>query len=237
MTTTITITIVIFSLLLIYILYYLVSKQVRTKDTSSVKETFLQPYFNADPEEIIPNYQHIDYDTFNPPYKEDYYMNFMENINNKRKLKSAIPAENLSEIQGQKCILGTPKSQKDKEELIKKEILKEAFDELYPPKLELNSLGTYDNSNAYKINMKGKKIDIVSLKDKLQNIDFDIKESKDKICTSKAADLAEFTNPMFYITESINFPARWQFSPYKKVSLPKNVNGRIWQNMHDCCNQ
>lgn len=60
-----------------------------------------------------------------------------------------------------------------------------------------------------------------------------VKNKKDE-CVYKAQHISEYTNPMFYLSESKNFPPKW-IGPYKDVPLPKYIDLKQWSNMYNCC--
>jgi hypothetical protein len=64
--------------------------------------------------------------------------------------------------------------------------------------------------------------------------DLDFIDSSKNECLYKAQHISEYTNPMFYLSESIYFPPLW-IGPYKDTPLPKHTNLKQWSNMHNCC--
>lgn len=65
------------------------------------------------------------------------------------------------------------------------------------------------------------------------SIDFVDKSKND--CLYKANHISEYTNPMFYLSETKYFPPRWIVKTYKDIPLPKHTNLKQWQNMFNCC--
>lgn len=54
-------------------------------------------------------------------------------------------------------------------------------------------------------------------------------------CVYKANHISEFTNPMFYLSDTITFPPRWLIKTYDNIPLPKHTNLKQWSNMYNCC--
>lgn len=55
-----------------------------------------------------------------------------------------------------------------------------------------------------------------------------------RTCANKSSYLCEFTNPILYLNDNVNFPPRW-IGPYKNTPLPKHTNLNCWNDIFNCC--
>lgn len=142
------------------------------------------------------------------PLKQDLYMNFLGDLNNsfKTHIDKASINQNLPIKQKIMC-----------DDNIKKELqtkaLNDAFHKIPNDSKEVFDSPVFDNKH--------------------NELDF-VDSSKNK-CLYKAHHISEYTDPMFYLSETKNFPPRWIFKPYKDIPLPKHTNLKQWSNMYNCC--
>lgn len=163
---------------------------------------------------INPNVSYNEYKQLrkiNYPVKDDFYMNFMGDLNDSYN-------KYLKEVN------------KDSNSPIKQKAL---CDDRIRIKVQTNAL-----KDAFK-KVPQKDVDKESkLFD--QNIPesskLDFKVNEDRACSNKSEHLCERTNPMLYMSQNPYFPPRWIFKPYKNVPLPKHTDLKCWSNMNNCCN-
>ena len=62
-------------------------------------------------------------------------------------------------------------------------------------------------------------------KDKQKSID----------CVAVASDICEFTNPYFYLSQSLYFPPPWTVNSFKNIEYQKNVDLSCFNKNYDCC--
>jgi hypothetical protein len=54
-------------------------------------------------------------------------------------------------------------------------------------------------------------------------------------CVAVASDICEFTNPYFYLSQSLYFPPPWTVNSFKNIEYPKNINLSCFNKNYDCC--
>lgn len=54
-------------------------------------------------------------------------------------------------------------------------------------------------------------------------------------CVAVASDICEFTNPYFYLSQSLYFPPPWSVNSFKNIEYQKNVNLSCFNKNYDCC--
>jgi hypothetical protein len=111
--------------------------------------------------------------------------------------------------------------------------LKDRFDQLSP-----KTAGSCDN----KINaqLENKVLNDVFTNLKKEKLHYKTEFSKNNKtngidCVAIASDICEFTNPYFYLSQSLNFPPPWTVNSFKDIEYPKNVNLSCFNKNYDCC--
>lgn len=73
----------------------------------------------------------------------------------------------------------------------------------------------------------------------LNNVFKNLQKEKDKTkaidCVAMASDICEFTNPYFYLSQSLYFPPPWTVNSFKNIEYQKNVNLSCFNKNYDCC--
>jgi hypothetical protein len=73
----------------------------------------------------------------------------------------------------------------------------------------------------------------------LNNVFTNLQKEKDKTnaidCVAMASDICEFTNPYFYLSQSLYFPPPWTVNSFKNIEYQKNVNLSCFNKNYDCC--
>jgi hypothetical protein len=159
-------------------------------------------------EHFTQNEQEYKQQIITEPLKQDLYMNFLGDLNNsfKKNLNDESNGKNLAIKQQIMC--------DDKVKIkVQTKALNEAFEKISIDKSKIFKSPVFDNSPS--------------------QLDF-IDNSKNN-CLYKANHISEFTNPMFYLSETITFPPRWLMKTYKDVPLPKHTSLKQWNNMYNCC--
>ena len=147
----------------------------------------------------------------NYPIKDDYYMNFMGDLNDSfNKYLKEVNHNSKSPIK-QRALCDDRIRIK-----VQTNALKDAFQKV--PQKEIDKESELFDKNIPKIS----------------KIDFKVDENR--TCSNKSSHLCERTNPMLYMSQNPYFPPRWIFKPYKNIPLPKHTDLKCWNNMNNCCN-
>jgi hypothetical protein len=110
--------------------------------------------------------------------------------------------------------------------------LKNRFDELAP------KTGGFRGSCDDKINaqLQKKVLNDVFTNLKQEKVHYKIDNKQKGIdCVGIASDICEFTNPYFYLSQSLYFPPPWTVNSFKNIEYPKNVNLSCFNKNYDCC--
>lgn len=137
--------------------------------------------------------------------KKDIYMDFLGDLNNSFKVH--LDNHNDSNSPIKQKVMCNDKIKID----IQSSALKDAFNKV-PSDIDIFNSPVFDKSESK----------------------LDFKDNSKNQCLYKAQHISEYTNPMFYLSESIYFPPKW-LGPYKDIPLPKHTNLKQWSNMHNCC--
>ena len=77
-------------------------------------------------------------------------------------------------------------------------------------------------------------IDLTNSYNELKNNIVDDKFKKDS-CISISSELCEYTNPYFYLPETINTPPAYLLKSFKDITLPKDIDLNCFNTVFNCC--